>query len=713
MLLLATLLSSLLVRPAQATAPQPPVDLQAYARQGERVVTLEPGLRYNGAIYHVHCYTTGELKPEAGVFFFQATPEYFQQHGITGFLVTADDRLVEKEETLRELFSLYRAAGYLYERQPPDQPLGNVDDTFVNDLRAITRNPVFVEQQFKGLFTLRWEETAEALRGILTPQAVPPGAMEDFAGQVRVLADQGDTVVSAVDDTLEAARFSNSREVRELAKDVKSTFKSWRPVTEQGTSYVDLGGTRLEFANALDVLDLGIRLIWLAGLQQDRTQWLDDFAGVATGTAALDKDQILATATVAAETRENWVQRSDIILDFVRDQSVDLGTKLGQEALAKLWVKWSWNTFGKRTVGHLVAGAASAVLLGFTIGNLLYGLDDLFDNFTAGERADELRRRFHDGRLQLQEQARREKRQGEPYDGRLAAGFRAAYMLETLSAAQVHRAYSNGVEATVRKNLLALINPIAWFAGKEWRDAIQELRKMADRAELQAEEEIGHPAFVETAVDLTLARLKSPAYGLAASAEPGLIYDVVLPDERATLRFVLHNDGETTWTAAKYRLVATEGNPPGTPEALAPDRNVPQGATAAWSIAVPGYKTTGMRRISYRMSDGTRDFGDVVTGYVFVLPPQLKDAQARIREQIDELQRQGQQTAEELAQRAWEAIQAELERQAKELVDKIGKEAERQAEELGGDLLGQCPGSAALPMGIVLAGWFARRRMRR
>ena len=93
------------------------------------------------------------------------------------------------------------------------------------------------------------------------------------------------------------------------------------------------------------------------------------------------------------------------------------------------------NTYGKRTTGHLVAGAASAVFLGFTLGNLIYGLDDLYNNFKAGERADEMRRRFRAERMQVQDRAR--SASGVTFDGELAARFRVAYMLESLAAAQV------------------------------------------------------------------------------------------------------------------------------------------------------------------------------------------------------------------------------------------------------------------------------------
>jgi len=253
------------------------------------------------------------------------------------------------------------------------------------------------------------------------------------------------------------------------------------------------------------VLSMGMRLLWLADLQQERADWLTDYQAFAVDDAALDGDQSLAASTTTAEARDNWTQRSIIILQFVRDNARDLALRATAEVLAKKWVEWSWKTYGKRTTGHLVAGAASAVLLGFTIGNLLYGLDDLFDNFKAGERADELRHRFQAGRNHLQNEAAQWT--GGPYDGDLADKYRKVYMLESLAAAQMYRSYADGVDATVREGLLSLINPISWFNGKEWREAAQGIRDIAIQVERDAETQVGHPQFIQAAVALVNSRI--------------------------------------------------------------------------------------------------------------------------------------------------------------------------------------------------------------
>jgi hypothetical protein len=564
----------------------------------------------------------------------------------------------------------------------------------VDDLRKVTRNPLFLEQQIKAIFSTRWEETAEALRGILTPQAAAPDDLSAFGEEVRRKAEQGQAVVDAVDGTLEAARFSNSRAVRTTAKEIRSIFKSWRPVTQQGTSYVNLDGTRIELFNALDVLSLTVRLIWLSDLQRERAGWLTIYQGFATGDAGLDQDQTQASAIAIAEADEAWVRRGDIILGFVKDNAVNLGLRLTSEALAKGWVNWSWKTFGKRTTGHLVAGAASAVLLGFTLGNLLYGLDDLFNNFKTGERADELRRRFRDGRLLIQTRAP-QRRADNLYDGNHAAQFRAAYMLESLAAAQMYRSYANGVEATVRQNLLGLINPINWFRGKEWREAVKTMREVADSVERTAEDEIGHPRFLDAAVDLALARLAQPKGAPNASAVAGMIYDIILSGEKAALEFRVQNTGQTAWPVGDCAFVGLAGNPAAAPSSLALSKAVQPGDNASWSLQLSMTGTPGVRRLRYQMQCQGKSFGDVITGYVFILPPQMKDLEVRLRRQIEEWQQQGQQAVEELVQRLAEEIQRELEKQARGVIENLTR---------------QCQGAALLSVGALWIAYRGRRR---
>lgn len=501
--------------PQSAHSQAVTIDVASFSRLGERVVTVQPSMRYMGHEYTVHYFTSAATGRSDAWIFVGATPEYFQQQQITGFLVTVDGtQVVEDEETLRRIFELYPAAYLLYTPMTPTN-LGLVDDEFVNELRNITRNPFFAEQQIGALFETRSEENAEALRGLLVHRAQPADDIEEFGETLRRLVETSGSVIASVDETLEAARFSNSRQVRNIAKGVRDVFGQWKPVTDQMQSSVEVAGKQIELFDALDFLKLSVRLLWMSELQHDRSQWLNDYLDFAVDEAAFDSDQLLANSIVQAEARDNWLRRGVIILQFVRDTTWSSTVRLGGKAIADMWVKWSWKTFGKRTTGHLVAGAASSVFLGFTVSSLIMGLDDLYSNFKTGERSDELRRKFRAGRLQLSTQARL--LDENIYDGDLAVRYRAAYMLESLAAAQMYRTYADGVEATVREGWLAVINPIAWLRGEEWREAVRGLRSIADRVELEAEDTVGHPVFVDAAVGLVNGRVS-----LAPQSSPDL-----------------------------------------------------------------------------------------------------------------------------------------------------------------------------------------------
>lgn len=491
--------------PRGARSQAAAVDVASFSRPGERVVTVQPPMRYAGHEYTVHYFTTATTGRSDAWIFVGATPEYFQQQQITGFLVTVDgNRVVEDEEMLRRIFELYPAAYLLYTAKTLTN-LGLVDDEFVNELRNITRSPFFAEQQIGALFTTRAEESAEAMRGLLVHRAKPADDIEEFGETLRKTVETSGSVIASVDETLEAARFSNNRQVRNAAKSVRDVFGQWKPVTDQVQSSVEVAGKQIEMFDALDFLELSVRLLWLSELQHDRAQWLNDYLDFAVDDAAFDGDQLTANGIVQAEARENWLRRGVIILQFVRDTAWNSSVRLGGKTLADMWVKWSWKTFGKRTTGHLVAGAASSVFLGFTVSSLIMGLDELYSNFKTGERSDELRRKFRAGRLQLSIQV---SAMGDnTYDGDVAARYRAAYMLESLAAAQMYRTYADGVEATVREGWLAVINPIAWLRGEEWREAVRGLRSIAESVEQEAEETVGHPVFVDAAIGLVNERI--------------------------------------------------------------------------------------------------------------------------------------------------------------------------------------------------------------
>ena len=201
----------------------------------------------------------------------------------------------------------------------------------------------------------------------------------------------------------------------------------------------------------------------------------------------------------------------EFITDEVAETLLDAAGEFSVQAGANLIAELS-KKYGAQVSTRAVVAAFYAVSVGTTLGSLLYGTDALFANFKLAERAEELRTTFRAGRLSLQRQATKEKGVAQDsfvYNGDLAEKFRAAYLLETLSAVQTQRAYADGVAATFQ-----LPNPaqfINWLRGQDWKVAVEGLRKQADVNEANVLDEIGSPAYLDTAVALALNRTQLKA----------------------------------------------------------------------------------------------------------------------------------------------------------------------------------------------------------
>ena len=456
--LLVVLLASLLT-PHPVRAQTAPPEVQRYVWPGEKAVPIELALIRNGVEYRVYYMTTSDYRPEGLKLFRDASASLFTGTTFTGLLVTADGKVVEDEDTLAEVFSLFRAASLLYETQGSSNPIGGITEDFEKSLLYITANPAFIEQQLKGLFVHPTEQYAEALRGILTSHIEAPGLITEFGTAVKDAAGATNNVVDVVDDTITVAKYSNSRTVRRTAESLRKSYESW----EKDNAYVKLDGGTIELANALELLELSVDLMFLADLQHERAAWLADFEASADGFAAFDDDQRMASAIVKEEIENSWLRRSEIVLQFVRDRTADLAVRLGEEALGKRIIEWGWKDYGKRVTGHAIAGAASSVFVGLSAANLLLGLDNLVESVKIAERANTLRYCFYNGRLNAQIDAAKDRAAGRnTIDGEVVAAYRAAYMLESLAAAQTYRSYADGMDGIVYMDLLSfdLTNPL-------------------------------------------------------------------------------------------------------------------------------------------------------------------------------------------------------------------------------------------------------------
>ncbi len=700
MWLLALLFSQLPEVSAQGTIPRAVRD---YALPGETIQTIPP-IHYGTDTYQVYYFVRGALDDPYGASLSGFNPNRLEERSIEALLVTRDDQVVADEETIRWVYLLARTSYNLHQSWFSDE-IARIDEELVSQVEGLRRNPIFVlafvQQNIKALFTLRREEYTEPLRGMLTAQAGVTDRGNEFANDLRAAFEESETVEEALDYTISLAKYSNDRKLRTLSAKAREVFQDWTHDTEQGRSFIDTRQGRIEIANGLEVLGLGIRMLWLTDFQQDRADWLAIHAGhFQQGEPLLDEDQAWAVALVQEEAEDDWTRRGYMVLDFVRDQVVELGAEWAAEELAKRWVQYAWQEWGKRTTGHLAAGAAYQVLLGFTIANLLYGMDDIYNNFTSADRADELRQRFRAGRLELQNMVWPEDPQH--YDGELAEAYRAAYMLEALSAAQVYRSFADGVASS--RLIFALADLVS---GGMWTEAIETFREMADQYEADAEAELGHPRVINRAVELTLARLSTGSTVLHDSAVTGTPDFLTLePGEAAELVFEIQNTGSVSWLPGQgYALINTNEESLGALPMQALAYEIPSGEIAQWTLPIVAPARIGLYWTEWQMARDGDAFGDKASSLVAVTPEGEIDIDiaALLEQWLDELQREIEdrfdQFLQDLADRFEEWLRRESERLLAELLDSLSQ---------------QCCGAAMIaPSILLLVVWKSGRQRRK
>lgn len=519
-ILTANLLGTATLTQAQAAYPIPP-DVQSYALPGERIVALRP-VSINRREYRTFYFVTGPSKDTEGDIFHLVTRDSWQQGGIQGILVMDGSRPLTDPALLRQVF-LTILSGYMLTVLANVPEVITVDPGLIEQMHRLTDHPlyiaVFIGQQVKSLLKTREEQDAEALRAMLVARDQNAPRVTEFSEDVRSLVRTGNTIEDAIDQLIQVGKYSNYRHIREIAKEARKLFKGWEKYTEQGRDFFKIGGIKVEYINALDLISLGVQLVYLDKLSLERAEMLDRLAkGSVKNEPPLTPTLRTAIETVVAEARSTSRQREDILMRFVKEKAADVASQLGKKVLVDLWTKWAWDTFGKRTIGHLVAGAASQVLLGFTVSNLLFGMDAIFENTVIAQRAARMEEIFGNAAIWALLQRGR---QSQAYDGELADIYRSTVLFKNLAAAQVYSSYADSIAGSrLLKKLADLVS------GNEWTEAEKSFRNWADEAEVRIEELIGHPDIIDYAVDLALDRARrGPGIPVTATSTT-LVFDV-------------------------------------------------------------------------------------------------------------------------------------------------------------------------------------------
>lgn len=693
------LLSQVPVAHAQDTVPQ---TVRDYAQPGETIQAITP-IRYRGDVYRVYYFADAPLDDLYGNTLNSNGRDTLDERGIRALLVTRNDRVADDEETIRNILLLARTS-YMLHRTTLPEAVTPIDEGLVDQVESLRENPIFVaafaEQYVRALFETRKEQSAEALVGILTAQQGKVDVGAEFSKDVMVAVDSLGNAGEALDYTIQVAKYSNDPKIRALAKRSREVLKDWKKASEQGRSFMDTRGGRIEFANGLEILGFGVQMVFLSDLQKERSDWLALYREhFRSGNAAPDKDQLGAISLAQAEVENDWLRRGVMTLDFVRDKASELSVKWAAERLAREWVEFSWKQWGTRTTGHLAAGAASKILLAYTLANLLYGMNDIWNNFTTADRAAELLERFRAGRLELQ--GRDWAEEPKQYDGDLAEAYRVAYLLEAFSGCQVYRSYAEGVASS--RAILALADLVS---GGQWTLAIEGFRRLADQYEKDAENRLGHPDLIDRAVEMAVARIatKSPGWHNATmirSPSPLILH----PSESGEIVFEVQNTGKVNWLPPQdFALMNTNGVNLGALPIQPLINEIPVGRVSRWVIPVTAPPTNGLKLTEWQIAYREGPFGERMFCLVIVVPEGELDIDpgALLAQWLDKL-----------TQRLQEELDRIREDLTNRLKDWLQRELERVVSNLLKTLSEQCGGATVMAPAALLVGISVTIRTRR
>jgi uncharacterized protein YegL len=500
-----------------------PDNAQLYLQSGESIQALHP-VTVDGRQYTIVYYQTQPNSDTEGEILYDKRVGRWQNAGIAGVLVFDGKCPVYDESILRKSL-LTETSGYMLTQVADIPEMITVSTDMENQLRLLSSDPrfaiPFLTQNIDRLFKTTEEEYLEVFRAMLVPQGTDVQTIKAFSSDVQKAIEAGKSVQEAIDSTASLGTYSSIRVIRNLAKGTQGIFKDWNIDPLSQTGEISVPGTSkivdVEYFNSLKLVSLAILLLGMQDLSMERAEMLERLSQASrNGEIDLEPKLLSAIDMVVSEAKDANTHRADIVVQFVRDQAVDLAVNTAEDVLVKKLATWAFNTYGRRTMGHLVAGLAAQVVAAFAISNFLYGMDDVYINGMSAVRASELEKIFNDLAISV-----KNKYQGQAYDYHYADLYRTGVFFKNLSAAQSYRSYAEQIESS---------RVIKWaadlFTGGEWDRAQKFFIQYSNDSEQEIEDLIGHPQIVDYAIDLVAQRRAMRQQTVQSTSSTELIFDV-------------------------------------------------------------------------------------------------------------------------------------------------------------------------------------------
>jgi len=167
----------------------------------------------------------------------------------------------------------------------------------------------------------------------------------------------------------------------------------------------------------------------------------------------------------------------------------------------------------------------------------------------------------------------------------------------------------------------------------------------------------------------------------------GFTYDIVTPGETANLIFQVQNTGSLPWEGVEFEFAPSSTSEFGDLQTYSIYDVFDPGEIAIWELQIPNVSGGTIKTVEYQMLLNKEPFGNVIPGYIFILPEGIKDIELQLKEKIDEWVARGEQEFQDLLELISQEIQKAIQEQTQNAID---------------NLLSQCQSSVGLFIGVVL-----------
>jgi Mg-chelatase subunit ChlD len=493
-------------------------EVKPYLQNGEKAIQMT-SVFLNGKKYSFYLLSKdSSITKSDETVFFSRDINYWEKKQVSAVLVFDDSHhLVKDNNLLHELF-LTQIGGYLGTPSGLNYKYVPIDDQMIMDMKSLSKDPLFtaafVMQEAKSLFKLKTksEKYAEVIRLVVaTEDQLASDFVKDVSNSVKNGAESFESAINAV---ITVEKYANDKVIRNSAKTAEKYFEKWEKIKTPSGFEFKIDNNSVSFLNWLDLGELYFNLVFLQETSPTKMAVFTDLVRQSeAGEISLSADLINAITIVSNESNTT-TQSYDLIIGFVKDHVAELASNLSEDAFRKLVTNYIWDKAGTQLTGHILAGAFSSVFLGFSLAEILYGMDSIYENITVAENAAEITAEF-DESIDRLKSSYSITSNTYPHNSNT---FRELIIVWNLSMAQSYDSYADAISGA------RLLKVIANLLNLKWDESAREFKKYASEGRTQTESELINPLIIEYAIDQILKR-NANSVPQSSSSSTVLVFD--------------------------------------------------------------------------------------------------------------------------------------------------------------------------------------------